>query len=180
MISFHARMRAPIVSLCFFAAVPLFLVYAAWESAYSVKSIRHNLQLEGREILTNTHNEKQDKTPLTRQQRILQMAESASSQAHFQYSFNALDPLLAVSTSEGNKFNPKDEYFGLPRYEGYELVSDYCSACHSLRIVMQQRASIERWQDLLVWMSEKQGMARLEQDEERVLVKYLAENFGTE
>lgn len=67
----------------------------------------------------------------------------------------------------------------LPEGEGREEVSIYCGACHSLRLVTQQRLPRYRWEELLVWMNEKQGMERLDADEEQLVIDYLAEHFGT-
>lgn len=71
-----------------------------------------------------------------------------------------------------------DEYMGLPEDEGREEVAIYCSACHSLRLVIQQRLPRHRWEELLVWMNEKQGMERLEPDEERLVIDYLSKHLA--
>jgi hypothetical protein len=53
-----------------------------------------------------------------------------------------------------------------------------CNACHSLRTVQQQGLPRDRWDDLLHWMTEKQGMPALEGTERDVVLDYLAKNYG--
>jgi hypothetical protein len=60
----------------------------------------------------------------------------------------------------------------------YELVAAYCAGCHSFEIVMQQRATRERWEYMLTWMSDKQGMVPLDDETENLVLEYLATNFG--
>lgn len=72
----------------------------------------------------------------------------------------------------------EDEYIGLPEGEGREVVAAYCGACHSLGLVAQQRLSRHRWEELLVWMREQQGMAKLPPEDEKVILDYLTEHLG--
>ena len=53
-----------------------------------------------------------------------------------------------------------------------------CGACHSLRLVQQQGLSRERWDELLAWMVEEQGMAELPAAERELVLDYLAEHYG--
>ncbi|MBP5857345.1 hypothetical protein KAJ83_10025 [Marivibrio halodurans] len=71
-----------------------------------------------------------------------------------------------------------DEYEGLPPGEGRDLVYGYCGACHSNKLVAQQGLSRERWDDLLVWMVEEQGMYPLEEADREVVLDYLATQLG--
>lgn len=66
----------------------------------------------------------------------------------------------------------------LPQGKGREDVAAICSACHSLSIVRQQGLDADRWDDLMTWMTEKQGMPELEVDQRKNVVSYLAKNFG--
>ncbi|MEM8988600.1 MAG: hypothetical protein AAGC95_17965 [Pseudomonadota bacterium] len=75
-------------------------------------------------------------------------------------------------------FDAKDDYWGLPRTEGYALVDVYCTGCHSLQIVMQQRGAPERWVYLLEWMVEDQNMPPLAPEDETVVLAYLSRHFG--
>ncbi len=96
----------------------------------------------------------------------------------FAWRFNALDPGIVTASATAAAFDPADDYWGLPRDDGVDLVAGYCAACHSLRIVMQQRASETRWRELMVWMIEKQGMAEPPDDDLEAIIHYLSNNFG--
>lgn len=94
--------------------------------------------------------------------------------------FNALDPAYKIAELTDSLFDPQDEYWGLPRDDKntYELVDAYCSSCHSLSIVMQQRASRTRWKELLVWMEKKQDMAILPPEDEDLVLDYISTYFS--
>jgi hypothetical protein len=114
-----------------------------------------------------------------RRKAVVEMAEAWDGGLCCAASFNALDPSASVTaTSDAPAFDPLDDYWGLPEGYGREVVAGYCAACHSLRLVMQQRADAERWSELIAWMSEKQGMADLEPEDRARAVSYLAEHFG--
>lgn len=72
---------------------------------------------------------------------------------------------------------PEDD-FGLPPGEGREEVVALCAACHSMRIVTQQGLPAYRWDDLMDWMTETQGMPELPPDQRKRVVDYLAKHFG--
>ena len=75
-------------------------------------------------------------------------------------------------------FDPDKDYWGLPRDDGYEDVALYCSACHTLEIVMQQRAGRQRWAHMLDWMTKEQNMPPLPDGDQLRVLDYLAKNFG--
>ena len=75
---------------------------------------------------------------------------------------------------------PAEDYGGLPPGDGREETHAICGACHSLWLVTQQGLDAERWDALMDWMTEKQGMAELEPDERRLIVGYLARHYGPE
>lgn len=62
----------------------------------------------------------------------------------------------------------------LPVGEGREEVFYLCSACHSIRTVVQQRLSREMWDKILDMMVAEQGMPQLETDERKLILDYLA------
>ena len=76
-------------------------------------------------------------------------------------------------------FDPADDYWGLPRTEGVDLVAGLCSSCHSLEIVMQQRMTPDRWDYTLNWMIEKQGMVRLDEAQYDTVYAYLTAHFSS-
>lgn len=112
--------------------------------------------------------------------RIMALMEAWPTEPNFHDGFYALAPMLsnAPSGATSIKFDPQDEYWGLPREPGYEEVEGYCSACHSLEIVMQQHVPPERWVELLVWMQEKQGMPEPTSEDYILILNYLQANFG--
>ena len=72
----------------------------------------------------------------------------------------------------------EDETFGLPEGKGREEVMAYCAACHSLKLVSQQRLPRYVWEELLVLMNEKHGMPKLPPEDEQTITDYLAERLG--
>lgn len=66
---------------------------------------------------------------------------------------------------------------GLKFDEGYEIVRDQCSKCHSLELVTQNRASRSGWEENIRWMQETQGLWDLGELEGPIL-DYLAKNYG--
>ena len=59
----------------------------------------------------------------------------------------------------------------------WELVRANCIACHSPRLITQQRGSAEQWLSMIRWMQEKQNLWEFQPDVEEKIVAYLAENF---
>jgi cytochrome c len=72
----------------------------------------------------------------------------------------------------------QDDLGGLPAAPGQEETYYSCNACHSIRLVTQQRLSRERWDELLDWMVEKQGMAELDPEDRGIILDYLATYYG--
>ena len=113
--------------------------------------------------------------------RVQAMAAGYKSEIAFKDPYNALDPRIKRSNvARGSVFDPADDYWGLPRTAGYEEVAAYCAGCHSLAIVMQQRVTPERWQYLLQWMVEKQGMQPMEPAEAELVLGYLNDHFSSQ
>lgn len=114
--------------------------------------------------------------------RIAKHAESWALTPSYEADFNALDPSYKVAAVSDSLFDPQDDYWGLPRDDkgAYELVDAYCTACHSASIVMQQRATPERWKELLIWMEDTQGMAKLPAEDETLVLDYISTHFSTQ
>jgi hypothetical protein len=66
---------------------------------------------------------------------------------------------------------------GLIVDDNYELVKTNCSACHSLKLVTQNRATREGWKDIIVWMQETQKLWDLG-DNEPLILDYLGKNYA--
>ena len=90
--------------------------------------------------------------------------------------------LLAAAVAAGLAFGGTagEAEENLPDGAGREEVEIYCAACHSLKIVVQQRLSRDAWDETLVWMVEEQAMDPLSQDERRLVLDYLATHFNAE
>ena len=65
----------------------------------------------------------------------------------------------------------------LPDAPGRTEVFYTCSACHSLQLVMQQRLSAARWDELISWMVTVNRMPEPAPEMRAVLVGYLAAAF---
>ncbi|MFH5923671.1 hypothetical protein [Roseomonas xinghualingensis] len=87
----------------------------------------------------------------------------------------------AAAKAEGERLaavqNPGETEDILPVGHGREEVFARCTACHSTAIIRRSGFSRERWDELMDWMTEKQGMAPLEGEVRTLVVDYLAEHF---
>jgi len=66
----------------------------------------------------------------------------------------------------------------LPDGQGKEGVEAYCSPCHSLRLVVQQRLKRSDWDEVLESMVEEQGMSEIPPDDRVLVLDYLARHLG--
>ena len=57
------------------------------------------------------------------------------------------------------------------------LVIANCTGCHSGKLVTQNRATREGWQNMIRWMQETQNLKDLGEDEAKIL-DYLAEHYA--
>lgn len=115
-----------------------------------------------------------------RKTRILDASATWPSTPDYSNRFDALAPLSNSHTTNDARpsFDPIDDYGGLPRTGEFEFIAAYCSACHSLEIVMQQRANRDGWSDMLTWMEEQQGMVPLDEADRELFLNYFVEHFG--
>lgn len=68
---------------------------------------------------------------------------------------------------------------GLIDAPGRTEVKRHCLACHSAKLITQNRASSEGWTQMIRWMQRTQGLWELGTDE-RTIVAYLAEHYGAQ
>lgn len=68
---------------------------------------------------------------------------------------------------------------GLIVADGFEAVRATCTACHSGKLVAQNRATRTGWKEMITWMQETQGLWPLGENEP-VILDYLATNYGPE
>lgn len=83
---------------------------------------------------------------------------------------------LALLSVEANS-QQQDAKTGLVIAPGFEVVSVQCTVCHSARLITQNRADREGWQDMIRWMQDTQGLWPLG-DNEPLVLDYLASNYG--
>lgn len=70
-----------------------------------------------------------------------------------------------------------DEVTGLKKTGDWELVRNNCIACHSSKLITQQRGSASQWLTMIRWMQAQQNLWQFEPDVERRIIAYLAENY---
>lgn len=73
-----------------------------------------------------------------------------------------------------------DPYTGLRMQGDWELVRNHCIACHSTKLITQQRGTAALWLAMIRWMQATQNLRTFEPDVERRIVAYLAENYPPE
>ena len=66
---------------------------------------------------------------------------------------------------------------GLKYDENFELVRAQCTACHSGKLVAQNRATREGWQQMIRWMQATQGLWDLGK-KEPIILDYLAKHYA--
>lgn len=79
--------------------------------------------------------------------------------------------LLATAAGAG-------EYGRLVDGKGAEETYYACSGCHSEMLVVQQGLSRDRWNELIDWMIDEQGMPEIENAERELILDYLSTNYG--
>ena len=70
-----------------------------------------------------------------------------------------------------------DSLTGLKMTGDWETVRNNCIACHSTRLITQQRGTAEQWLSMIRWMQEKQNLWQFDADTEARIIAYLAENY---
>ena len=68
---------------------------------------------------------------------------------------------------------------GLVYAEGFDVVRGTCTACHSAKLVTQNRATREGWKDMIVWMQKTQKLWDLGANEP-IILDYLAAHYAPE
>ncbi len=85
--------------------------------------------------------------------------------------------VLALASAAPAVARAEETPDALPEAPGREEAFYACTACHGTAVIRRSRLSREGWDELMDWMTEKQGMAPLEGEERRVIVDYLARAF---
>ena len=59
----------------------------------------------------------------------------------------------------------------------WELVRGNCTACHSAKLITQQRGTAKQWLTMIRWMQKTQNLWQFDAGTEERIVSYLAENY---
>ena len=59
----------------------------------------------------------------------------------------------------------------------WEVVRANCTACHSARLITQQRGSAQQWLTMIRWMQKKQNLWQFDPATEEKIITYLADNY---
>jgi hypothetical protein len=73
---------------------------------------------------------------------------------------------LSAQAKEVPTFDPISGFAIGPNYE---LVRAHCTACHSAKLVTQNRMSRENWLGTIRWMQKSQGLWSLAEQESKIL-----------
>lgn len=82
----------------------------------------------------------------------------------------APEPVVAAETQ-------LDPVTGFKMTGDWELVRANCTACHSAKLVTQQRGTAQQWLTMIRWMQKKQNLWQFDPDTENRIIAYLAENY---
>ena len=70
-----------------------------------------------------------------------------------------------------------DPVTGFKMTGDWEIVRANCTACHSSRLITQQRGSAQQWLTMIRWMQKKQNLWQFDPATEEKIIAYLAENY---
>ena len=85
---------------------------------------------------------------------------------------------LAAIAATGAAAEPElDPATGLKMTGDWELVRNNCVACHSPKLITQQRGTESNWLSIIRWMQATQNLWQFDPDTEARIVHYLAENY---
>ncbi|MDH3612355.1 MAG: hypothetical protein OEU90_15545 [Gammaproteobacteria bacterium] len=70
-----------------------------------------------------------------------------------------------------------DAFTGLRMSGDWQLVRNNCIACHSPKLITQQRGSEAQWLNMIRWMQKKQNLWQFDPDTESKIIAYLAQNY---
>jgi predicted small lipoprotein YifL len=70
-----------------------------------------------------------------------------------------------------------DPMSGLKMTGDWQIVRANCVACHSGKLITQQRGTAEQWLAMIRWMQAKQNLWQFDPVTEEKIIAYLAENY---
>ena len=86
--------------------------------------------------------------------------------------------LLSLAVTAGADEAQLDAFTGLKMTGDWELVRNNCIACHSPRLITQQRGTKAQWLGMIRWMQKKQNLWQFDPEVEQRIISYLAENYA--
>lgn len=72
---------------------------------------------------------------------------------------------------------PLDPVTGLKMTGDWELIRGNCTACHSPKLITQQRGTPQQWLTMIRWMQKKQNLWDFDPEIEQRIITYLADNY---
>jgi hypothetical protein len=81
---------------------------------------------------------------------------------------------LSIHAEEKTTYDP---ITGFVIGENYEIVRAHCTACHSAKLVTQNRMTRENWLETIRWMQKSQGLWPLGAQEQTIL-DYLESHYS--
>ena len=70
-----------------------------------------------------------------------------------------------------------DPVTGFKMTGDWELVRGNCTACHSAKLITQQRGTSQQWLAMIRWMQKKQNLWQFDPGTESRIIAYLSENY---
>jgi cytochrome c5 len=70
-----------------------------------------------------------------------------------------------------------DPVTGFKMTGDWELVRGNCTACHSSKLITQQRGTAQQWLTMIRWMQKKQNLWQFDPGTESRIIAYLADNY---
>ncbi len=70
-----------------------------------------------------------------------------------------------------------DPVTGFKMTGDWEIVRANCVACHSAKLITQQRGTAQQWLTMIRWMQKKQNLWQFDPATEEKIIAYLAENY---
>lgn len=70
-----------------------------------------------------------------------------------------------------------DPVTGFKMTGDWELVRGNCTACHSAKLITQQRGTAQQWLTMIRWMQQKQNLWQFDPGTEERIIAYLSENY---
>lgn len=70
-----------------------------------------------------------------------------------------------------------DPATGLKMAGDWQIVRANCVACHSARLITQQRGTAQQWLTMIRWMQQKQNLWQFDPVTEEKIIGYLAEYY---